>query len=448
MKRFCSLLLAASSLLAVAAAAVSRPHYGGTLRIAVREAPASLDPATLASSGPPGLCALIFETLTTLDDRGRVQPLLANSWQAEPGNQRWRLSLRNGIHFDDGTPLDTNIVAASLRASNPGWKVTASADSVVVETAVPDADLPAELALPSNGVVLRRGPKFSGTGPFTIVQWDPGKHLLLTANRQYHESAPFVSAVDVIFGKSDREQMALLDLNQVDAAEIAPENIRRSQSDGHSVISSQPRELMALLFSSDAKSDAEIQARAALFAIDSASINDVVLQGGGEPTGALLPEWLSGYAFAFPAGRSDRAQRERMKAQRPFSWTLAYDASDSIARIIAERVLLNARDVGVTLQLTSGSAADLRLVRIPISSLDTHVALRELAAALHLAPPTMGPSVTDLYSAEAALLQSHRVIPLLHMRSAVVVQSNVHEIRLRPDGPWDLDDAWLSPEKP
>ena len=46
------LLLAAVSLsLAVAAPASTRPHYGGTLRVAIEEAPASLDPA---DSGQPG----------------------------------------------------------------------------------------------------------------------------------------------------------------------------------------------------------------------------------------------------------------------------------------------------------------------------------------------------------------------------------------------------------
>src|SRR6184192_1549543 len=91
MKRFCLLLLAASSFFSIAGAA-SRPHSGGTLRLTVREAPTSLDPATLAASGPTGLSGLILETLTMLDNRGRVQPLLAASWQADPVNQRWRFT--------------------------------------------------------------------------------------------------------------------------------------------------------------------------------------------------------------------------------------------------------------------------------------------------------------------------------------------------------------------
>src|SRR3982074_3608683 len=98
MKRLCSILLAASSLLGPGrACAALRPHYGGTLRIAVKESPASLD--TLASNVPAGLSGLVFENLVRLDERGHPQPLLATSWQAEPGNQRWRFLLRSGVSF-------------------------------------------------------------------------------------------------------------------------------------------------------------------------------------------------------------------------------------------------------------------------------------------------------------------------------------------------------------
>ncbi|MGB8865427.1 MAG: hypothetical protein WA350_00695 [Candidatus Sulfotelmatobacter sp.] len=88
MKRFGWRRLVASSLLLMAllikaGAAETRPQYGGTLRIAMREAPASLDPcdATQADSlARRNVLALIFETLVTLDDRGRLHPSLAVDW--------------------------------------------------------------------------------------------------------------------------------------------------------------------------------------------------------------------------------------------------------------------------------------------------------------------------------------------------------------------------------
>src|SRR5258708_1429144 len=95
MKRCRSLLLAASSLLWLAvgpgvvsppALAESRPRYGGTLRVTMKAAPPTLDPAT--AGVPATISRLIFETLVSLDAHSRPQPLLASSWQSDPGSQR------------------------------------------------------------------------------------------------------------------------------------------------------------------------------------------------------------------------------------------------------------------------------------------------------------------------------------------------------------------------
>src|SRR5262249_48323615 len=148
-----------------------------------------------------------------LDNRGQPQPSLAVGWQAETGNQRWRISLRNGVSFSDGTKMDAGAVAASLRAANPDWKVLAGTDSVIVQTAEPHANLPAELALPRNSIV-HGGQQPSGTGPFSPAQWTAGKHLSLAATEQYWKGRPFLDSVELDFGMGDREQLASLDLGR------------------------------------------------------------------------------------------------------------------------------------------------------------------------------------------------------------------------------------------
>lgn len=452
MKQTCSILLAASSLLwSALAVAATRPHYGGILRVAVKETPATFDPATLGVTGPAGLSRLVFETLVTLDDRGRPQPGLAVSWQTESGNQRWRFILRSGVSFHDGASLDANAVSASLRARNPNWKIMAAGDMIVIETDIADPELPAELALDRNGIFRRAGGKMSGTGPFVITQADTGRHLTLKANDQYWAGRPFLDSIEIDFGKEYREQATLLDLAKADVVEVAPENIHRAQAEGRTVIKSEPSKLLVLAFAEAPKSEDEAHARNALaMSIDTTAINNVVLQGGGAPTGALLPNWVTGYAFTFPVGGSaENARQERMQVRRLPSWMLGYDASDPISHVIAERILLNARDTGITLQLASAGATDLRLLRISLPSEEPQVALLELSKSLQLPEPKFSnSSVAALHSAEEGLLQTHRIIPLLHLRSAVALRASVHDWITRPSGEWRIENAWLSPEKP
>ena len=450
MKRFNLLLLVTSSLVwSVVAMAATRPHYGGTLRITARQAPQTIEPAELVQAGTSNISRLIFDTLVVLDERGQPQPSLATSWQPEPENQRWRFSLRAGVSFSDGTPLKTTAVAASLRAGNPEWRVLAAGDAVVIETAGPNLDLPAELALARNAVALG-GQQPVGTGPFVVSQWLPGKHLTVTANDQYWGGRPFVDSIEIEFGRNDREQLTALDLGKADISEVAPENIRRARADGRTVVTSDPAEFLALVFSGPPRSEEETHARNALaLSIDTSAINSVVLQGGGEPASALLPNWLSGYSFVFSSQPNlERARQERTQAKQA-AFSLGYNPLDPVARTIAERILLNARDAGITLQLTTAGHSDMALVRIPIASSDARTALIEFAKALQLpAPKFSGNSIAELYSAEKAMLQSHQIIPLLHLRNGVAIRTGIRDFGILPDGTWKLGSVWLIPEKP
>lgn len=450
MKRCSSILLAASSLLwLLTASADVRPHYGGTLHIAVHEPCPTLDAPTSRSCG--NVSNLVFEGLVGLDRRGRPQPLLATSWQAEPGSQRWRFQLRRGVSFHDGAALEGPVVAASLRNANPDWKVFAVGQTIVIETTTPDPNLPAELALARNLIVRHAGDQWLGTGPFAVQSWDPGKHLSLAANDQYWGGRPFLDAVEVDFGAHVRDELLALDIGKADVINLTAENIRRARAEGHVVLASEPAQLLALVFAADPRSEEEIHLRNALaLSLDTAAMNNVVLQGGGEVSGSLLPNWLSGYAFGFPSGANlAQARQERALASHVLPMTLGYDASDPIARVIADRVLLNSRDVGIALELTSSPKADVRLVRLPLDSLDPQVALEDMAKALHLPFTSFnGNSAAELFSAEKNLLQAHRVIPLLHLRSALASRSNIHGIEVLSDGTWKLDSVWLSTGRP
>jgi peptide/nickel transport system substrate-binding protein len=435
------------------ALAATRPHYGGTLRIQMASTVSTLAPAetnpgdALAARNVFGL---IFDTLVVLNDRGEPQPGLAISWQVEPGNQRWQFVLRPGVRFSDQTQVTPELVAASLRRVNPQWKVTASETAVVIELDTPSPSLPGELALSCNSITKLDGGRLIGTGPFVVSQWDAGKKLVLTAREDYWGGRPFLDSIDIAMGRGFREQTIAYDMGQAQLIEVPPELAHQATA-AREVRTSEPTELVALLFARDVQSPEDAKQRRALaLSIDRAMLNRVVFQGGGEPADGLLPDWLSGYGFLFPV-KADLTGAQQLRAEVPQAplWNLGFDAGDPPARVLAERIALNASDAGLRVQLTNQSNSDIRLVRVGVVSLDPQVALAELAKSLAIpAPHFLGNSADDLYHAESAMLQSQRVIPLLYLESAWAVSKTVRHWEDTHDGTWRLPGVWLATGKP
>src|SRR5580698_7686363 len=199
MKRSVSQLLAISSLLLLTlpAQAGTRPQYGGTLQVSVHAVPISLDPAEAAqpeSFAQRNITRLIFETLVTTDNNDHISYGLATWWMFESSGrfQSFRFRLRKNVMFHDGTTLSPAIAAASLRTANPSWKITSDADSVIVECDSPCPYLPEELALSHNAIAKKSDDgKLSGTGPFHVAEWQPGKRLVLRAEENYWAGRPF-----------------------------------------------------------------------------------------------------------------------------------------------------------------------------------------------------------------------------------------------------------------
>jgi len=454
MKLFACHWLAVSSLfLGLLARAETRPQYGGTLRVTMHAAPETLDPADNRvpdSFTRRSVTSLMFDTLVTWND-GRAKPGLADSWQTSKGNQRWQFPLRHGVKFHDGTLLTSEIAAASLRFANPAWSVRAEGDSVIVECEGANPEMLAELALSRNAIVKRDGEqKVSGTGPFHILEWHPGKKLTLAAEEDCWRGRPFLDGVEIEMGRSFRDQATALEVGRADLVEIAPDQAHHFSPARGRLVSSAPVELIALVFARDVSSPDEKLLREALgLCVERGSIHSVLLQGAGQPAASLLPTWISGFGFVF-SSQSDlqkaRQLRDQVHAARV--WTIGYDGSDPLARLLVERIALNAKDAGLSLVPTAVGASDLRLMRIPVASSDPWIALEGIAAQAGLSKAkNNGSAVEELFAVEQAALASQRVVPLFHLPVFYAASANLKDWTLRTDGSLELVNAWLGAAK-
>ena len=155
-------------------------QHGGTLRVALPAEVTAFDPWT---ADPASLTATrqIFETLVEVDPAtSRITPALASSWQMTNDGASWTFTIREGVRFHDGVPVDASSVIASFergrttRAStyralfdDPSAIQTIQAvdpRTVRFDLRAPFGPFLAHLAAPQAAIARDNG---AGTGPFT-----------------------------------------------------------------------------------------------------------------------------------------------------------------------------------------------------------------------------------------------------------------------------------------
>jgi ABC-type transport system substrate-binding protein len=479
MKRLLLQLFAISSFVLLASSAYggSRPRYGGTVHILLHDRVISIDP--LSDEDRPAardrMAALAFENLTAIDAQGHLRPELAVSWHADQAKRAWQFRLRLA-NFHDGTVLTAADVAASLAKSNPAWKYSAvDRQTVSIETPYAVQQMPELLALPRYAIVKRQAdgnnaPILIGTGSYKLNQWQAGEHAQFTANEDYWGGRPFADAIEFQMGASLRDQLMDRQLGSFAATELSVDQIRNVEQNNQTVTLSRPADLLALVFvqpdsgGRPGRKPVDARVRQALgLTINRAAISNVIFQRRATPASGLLPQWLTGYEFMF-GGATDINRAKELRADAaafvvisPIA--LAYDFADPLARLAAERIAVDAREAGIVVQpyaeshLYSRAArgsmnADAVLLRVPLQSLDSSVALTARIDDLGIAQENTGAILgatrpEDLLEIERKLLESNRVLPVAHVPQVLWLNTTAHNWQQELDGAWNLDQLWM-----
>lgn len=462
-------------LLSSAAGASSRPRYGGTARVLLHDRANTLDPA--ADEDHPAtrdrIASLIFETLTQMDAEGHVHAGLANSWSSDSSKRVWHFHLRIA-DFQDGSPLTAADAAAVIARNTFGWKVTApDRQTVKIETPSPVIHLPEMLALSRFSITKPSTAGLTGTGPFGVKEFQPGERAVLSANEDYWGGRPYPDSLEFQMGATLREQLLERQLGPYTAAELALDQLRGFDNSSQNVVLSRPSDLLVLVFlqqdgiatsGKSGRNPVDSRVREALAkAVNRAAISNFLLQKRGTPASGLLPQWLTGYEFLLPGGmdlqraRELRADAASLIIISPIA--LAYDFSDPLAKLVAERIALDAREAGIVVQpygeshVNSRQArtslhADAVLLRVPLPSLEPSVALAALVQDLGLGADTAAaalsaPSPEDLFELEQKNLADFRLLPIAHIPQALWLNSTSHNWQQTPAGAWVLDQLWV-----
>ena len=292
----------AFALLALLASAADTLVVGGLAD------PLSLDPHQttdlVAGTIVSALCEpLVHDRLDGL----LYEPALATTW-ATRDNRVWTFTLRAGVTFHDGTPLDADGVVANIEHLREVRSFRGSAArlgplAVTISLDHPNAALLSTLSQPFFALVSphqlqAKSPKPVGTGPFRLVAAKPGL-VELRANPGYWGGTPRLRRV--LFRRLP-DEAALVSALLSGEVDVTPaltlEAHPRLESSPDLVVLARPGRNLAYLALNNERppfDDPRVRHAVAL-AVDRRALVSDLLGGHGEPARNPLPPSLWGYA--------------------------------------------------------------------------------------------------------------------------------------------------------
>jgi peptide/nickel transport system substrate-binding protein len=312
-----------------------------------------------------------------------------------------------------------------------------------------------------------------GSGPFAVATFEPGKRATLAANNNFREGRPFVDSIEITMGVSAHDRLLDLQLNKSDLAEIPPQDARSASERRVRVSISQPDELLALVFNTaDSAASRNPRIREAVAqSIDRAAIVNFILQKTGEPAGGLLPQWSSGTAFLFPTNADPARAKELSSQFSPAAkLLLGYDSADPLEQSVAERIVVNAKEAGISLiaqalpksatgkprAATEALRFDAQLVRWRMPSANPAIALKaallQISSSAEPAEETSASAAAltdqaspqDVYDRQRDVLARFTIVPLVWLPQVYGLSARVRDWTVPgPGEEWPLADVWL-----
>jgi peptide/nickel transport system substrate-binding protein len=215
---------------------------GGTLKTGIVAPAAELDPIKIADEGGLGVLGQAGDYLTWSDNNLHLQPRLAESWKPNGDGSVWTFKIRQGVKFNDGTPMTADDVAATMnRLADPkvgsnslstfngalskGGAKAVDPQTVEFHLDAPNGSFPYLVSSDNyNAIILPKDysgnwqKTFIGTGPWKLEKFTPNVGVTFVKNPDYWDKArvPKADRSDVKFYEQEQAQVVALQSGEVD----------------------------------------------------------------------------------------------------------------------------------------------------------------------------------------------------------------------------------------
>ena len=194
---------------------------GGELRFCLRTEPKTFDPLLVDDDSSLSIRYLTGGVLMRVNRHTQeLEPELAESWKVSTDQKQITFKLRHGVHFSDGTPLDADDVAFTMKRlmdpalhSSTGDAFRSGNSTVTTKVLAPDqisitfsapiAEL--DRLFDQVAIMSAHSPKKEGAvlGPFMVAEYKPGSSVRLERNPYYWKKdaqgrrLPYLDAIDL-----------------------------------------------------------------------------------------------------------------------------------------------------------------------------------------------------------------------------------------------------------
>ncbi|WP_262030682.1 ABC transporter substrate-binding protein [Microvirga sp. Mcv34] len=254
----------------------------------------------------------LYEGLVRIDRAGKIQPLLAKSWEVTPDGLTYTFHLQEGVKFHDGSAFDSADVkfafdrARDPKSTNAQKQIFAPITSI--ETPDP-ATVVIKLKETSGNFLYYLGwgdavivaPESAannaanpvGTGPFKFKSWTRGDRVDLVRNPDYwQKDKTKLESVTFRFISDAQAQVAALKAGDVDAFPNlgAPELFAEFQKDSRfkAVAGNTEGEIVAGMNNAKKPFDDVRVRRALMHAVDRKALIEGAYSGFGQPIGSFF----------------------------------------------------------------------------------------------------------------------------------------------------------------
>lgn len=221
------------------ASAAQSPKSGGTLTVGTSQDVLTLDLPNYRSTQDLLVGGLIFDTLIGYQD-GKFTPQLATSWK-QLDDQTYQFTLRQGVKFQDGTPMDAAAVKSWFERAKTQLKsqrfygdidtITTSGSDITFKLKRVFTPFISNLAFAVGGIQspasiqkygqdILRNPV--GTGPYKLTSWVQGDKMVLERNPDYWGPKPYLDKIVVKYIADPSTRMASIQSGELDVIQNAP----------------------------------------------------------------------------------------------------------------------------------------------------------------------------------------------------------------------------------